>query len=1087
MSPINAYIFPEYVLPRLQPFVTSGNSKSSRLLRTTYASCLSSLVETASRYLNIMQALRADGAFPTNDPESEGGNIGQAAYQSLFDAAREDLMLQFESHSKILLTDPDTAVKRAFLSSVSSLCVFFGSAKANDVILSHLNTYLNDRDWMLKCAFFKTIVGVATYVGGASLEEYILPLMVQALADPEEFVVERVIRSFSSMAQLGLFQRSMTWELVQIILRFAMHPNIWVREAAVEFMSASTTYLKLADVYSMVVPLVRHELKFVPSEFSELQLLNSLKKPLPRLIMEMAAIWATKAEKGSFWKSVQNRRKFAPGQAVNVQPGTSEGYQNGQGSVNDGKSAEDSQWLERLRNAGMSNDDRSNLLLLKEYIWLVAHATRKNEEDSTPSRFNQIVSLTDLGITPQTVFFDHDQSMGAERQGETQNNSIAAALLEASTKRLDDASDPNRLSTPENISRRRSTDPKDTVIRRLADGSTAKNGAIDVPSRKVDPADNSDLPSSLGSAKEAKLRSKNVQHKGSALNLLARKEKGNKADAEIGTSSTNAFGEVEGLAAQEQALRQKKGRKSSAPTEKDVILQPAFMKYRGTHTYTGNDPNVLKMLDSIYLENFPGDLAEFGPQVASITKKQPIRYSSGQASPAPWRPEGTLVAILGEHTSAISRIQTAPNHAFFISASDDGSVKVWDSSRLERNVSYRSRMTHKHAAGSRVSSIAFVENTHCFISTATDGSIHVVKVDYIESNGLTRYGKPKVLRQHNLPVGEYAVWSDHYRAENQSRLMLATNKSRIIALDLRSMTELYEMQNPLGHGMPTCFCMDRKRHSLLLGTTHGILDLWDLRFRLRLRSWGFAGASPISRICLYPARRSRKYKVCISGGTGQGEVTVWDLERLSCLEIYRTAGVPESSKGHEVWDVEDERSSPLLNHFISVPEDGDTAVDQNIRAICVGAQVAEAGGDLRNTFFLSAGPDWQIRYWDMSNPEASKMVGGLQPDEARSTYEKRQIDADIILVSEIATSTAPGSKELVSANSSTSNGNRPGSNAAAGGRKGGRKDTRSRGMATQQQDLLRGHLDTVTDVALLEYPYGMVLSSDRSGVIYVFQ
>ena len=72
-------------------------------------------------------------------------------------------------------------------------------------------------------------------LGGAPLEEYILPLMVQALTDPEETVVERVLRSFSSIAQLGLFQRATLWELVDIVARFTMHPNTCIREAAAQF------------------------------------------------------------------------------------------------------------------------------------------------------------------------------------------------------------------------------------------------------------------------------------------------------------------------------------------------------------------------------------------------------------------------------------------------------------------------------------------------------------------------------------------------------------------------------------------------------------------------------------------------------------------------------------------------------------------------------------------------------------------------------------------------------------------------------------------------------------------------------------
>jgi phosphoinositide-3-kinase regulatory subunit 4 len=38
----------------------------------------------------------------------------------------------------------------------------------------------------------------------------------------------------------------------------------------------------------------------------------------------------------------------------------------------------------------------------------------------------------------------------------------------------------------------------------------------------------------------------------------------------------------------------------------------------------------------------------------------------------------------------------------------------------------------------------------------------------------------------------------------------------------------------------------------------------------------------------------------------------------------------------------------------------------------------------------------------------------------------------------------------------------------------------------QQQHLLKSHVDTVLDVALIEQPYGMVISADRSGVINLF-
>jgi phosphoinositide-3-kinase regulatory subunit 4 len=274
-SPTNSHVFPDYILPKIKHLVNSD----STLVRITYASCLASLANSAARFLDMTQALRADGVLPTIDPEAENGS-DTASAQALFDSSRNTLVLYFQEHSKLLLTDNDSAVRRAFLRSVSKLCVFFGRNKANDIILSHLNTYLNDKDWMLRSAFFETITGIATYLGGVALEDYIMPLMVQSLTDPEEYVVEKVLRSLASMAELGLFQRSKVWELVDVVGRFTVHPNLWIREAAVGFIAASTKWLAPADVHCIVYPLVLPFLRTKLLELSSLNILENLKKPV---------------------------------------------------------------------------------------------------------------------------------------------------------------------------------------------------------------------------------------------------------------------------------------------------------------------------------------------------------------------------------------------------------------------------------------------------------------------------------------------------------------------------------------------------------------------------------------------------------------------------------------------------------------------------------------------------------------------------------------------------------------------------------------------------------------------------------------
>ena len=58
------------------------------------------------------------------------------------------------------------------------------------------------------------------------------------------------------------------------------------------------------------------------------------------------------------------------------------------------------------------------------------------------------------------------------------------------------------------------------------------------------------------------------------------------------------------------------------------------------------------------------------------------------------------VAHLAEHRRAVNQVAVAGNGAFFASASSDETVKVWDCRRLEKDVSFRSRLTYASQVGS---------------------------------------------------------------------------------------------------------------------------------------------------------------------------------------------------------------------------------------------------------------------------------------------------------------------------------------------------------------------------------------------------
>lgn len=1074
VNPVNAHVFLEYILPRMAVGLMGNVTQPTPLVRATYASCIGSLATTAKRFLQMSTTLKEAGTIAMADPDVETDSQPDATFDGMFDEAQQELIFLFETHTKSLIEDADPYVRRAFLSSVPELCMFFGTADSNDIILSHLNTYLNDRNWMLKCAFFETIVGIAAFMGSVSLEEFILPLMIQALTDTEEYVVQGALHSLAQLAGLGLLSKLRLWELVDVVARFSMHPNIWVRESAANFLTATAKYLSPADIKCILLPMISPFLKttIMPTDFTELILLDTLKKPISRPVFDQALVWAVQSDKGLFWKSMRHIRRLSfgsPTAAASHRPAKElQSHSLSKVSKND----EDEQWLGRLRTLGLSPNDEFKLLALREFIWRLSQIkARDSQTNNSHVELNQIINLRTLGATVQTVLFDEEtpkKSVGEINLETNTPRTITDALMDASMsiddpvgkrKRAAINSHRSRLSREMNISP--ASDDRQPLVGNLSPHSTMPR-----ESNLLSPAGTA-ISHSIGPGK------KELRRASSAISLLNRKESnGSKASAETGTTDANATGRLEGLFSPATPSRLSVDAESRAHSLSHLEFN---------HNYPGNDPHILKMLDSMYADNYPHDIAEFGPLVTPITRRKISKAPTGQAVEG-WKPTGKLVATFSEHTGAINRVAASPDHVFFVTGGDDGAVKVWDTARLERNIAHRSRQTHRHAPGAKVTALCFIEHTHCFISCASDGSVHVVKVETVVASGVARYGKLRLLREYQLPdeAGEFAVWCEHFKQETNSMMIIATNRSRIMGIDLRTMSLMYVLENPVHHGTPTCFCIDRKRNWLCLGTSHGVLDLWDLRFKMRLKGWGVPGKSSIYRLCIHPIKGRGKW-VCVSGGTGQGEVTVWDLEKTLCREIYRVGGNKEGPKGYDPWEVDEDKPEGMLGRFATNIEPSSTGnADRGVRAMVAGNGSLEGSEqrDVRHAFILTGGSDKKLRFWDLSRVENSTVFSGLVQDEDKPTYMATHPTTAMTLNTE----RRPRGQASGSSSNSGAEGGRQGSRRANGA-----KPARSTVISTQQQQLLKSHLDSILDVALLESPYTMTVSVDRSGVVFVFQ
>ncbi|KAJ7628484.1 hypothetical protein FB45DRAFT_794341 [Roridomyces roridus] len=1124
ITPSNAFIFPEYIIPNIKHIVQDPEVS----VRCNYAQCIVQLADTAVRYLEMGQALKAHGAFKLAGVQ----DYEQAHFEVSYEASMQDLQANIQEHLSALLMDPSSVVKRAVLHDISSLCIFLGRQKTNDVLLSHMITYLNDRDWLLRHAFFESIVDVAACAGGRSLEEYILPLMVQALSDVEETVVAKVLASLTSLCELGLFQKMRIWELMSATLGFLYHPNIWIRQGAAAFIVSAASHLPPSDVWCILYPSLRHFLRSDVVVIDEQSLLTALKPPLSRQIFDAAVQWAMKADKSTFWRG-QRRVTSKP-----ESPRESVVSLRKTGSISrNPKSDEDETQLAKLQQLGMTSVEETKLLAMRDYILKLANAissfaSRLNFEQEAEKNLRTIgdVELPKLGVVPQTVFLKTRSSDSRPSTRHRKSSALGTPLLSPTGRvsSLDHTGAPfedlrRRLATinasSSSIALSHGTPPREP---RTALSLSPIAGTPNLPSLGVSsPIDRPPSPteSVVSTANSTSFRPlSRMQFTGSTDTQ--------KAAPAIGSSKTNAVGllDTPRVKLRSDGSPERSGR--SSPMSMSMNLSVATIRgpirqrissLPPISTYDGQEAGISNLLENLYLDNNRELQHDFGPKVheGPVRRRNAVRHTFSSRDGTQRQTEATLVAHLTSHSEAITGIAVSPDHMFFVTASDDKTVKVWDTARLERNVTSKPRYTYgQHHA--QVKCVCMLEGVHCFASAADDGSLHVVRVHVTQSGALPKYNKLQVIRGHQVEhsrEGEYITYMTHYNTDTSSNLVYATTHSIITILDLRTMRVVQTMENPRHYGPITCLCIDRKRSWIVVGTSTGVLTLWDRRFGLLLKSWHVGVASTgrfvrIHQCVVHPSKgRGKWVMVTVEGSTRTTDrtftnlVEVWDIEKSVLVETFitRTSGDSEPlPEPYELTGVDADITPAAA--IAALVHSRQSAVDAagkrprgssqstfhdellpppapDVRALVVGldfggpigvhrADMGDASGDLghgRRGFMVTGSEDRKLRLWDLGKLERMTVLSGLETENERPTF---------------STSTSSTASTYVETWPSS----------ASSGAQSNRPAQRMSLITHNQQNLLKSHQDVITALACIDSPFrGGIVSGDRAGVVKVWR
>ncbi|XP_071324343.1 phosphoinositide 3-kinase regulatory subunit 4 isoform X1 [Trachinotus anak] len=347
--------------------------------------------------------------------------------------------------------------------------------------------------------------------------------------------------------------------------------------------------------------------------------------------------------------------------------------------------------------------------------------------------------------------------------------------------------------------------------------------------------------------------------------------------------------------------------------------------------------------------------------------KQMMESAEWESRPPPpgWHPKGLLVAHLHEHKAAVNRIRVSDEHSIFATASNDGTVKVWDSQKMEgKTTTTRSVLTYSRIGG-HVKTLTFCQGSHYLAVASDNGSIQLLAV---EANKPPKSPKVQPFQTRTLDLQEdgCAVDIHHFNSGAQSVLAYATVNGSLVGWDLRSNSNAWTLRHDLRLGLITSFTVDMHQCWLCLGTSSGTMACWDMRFQLPISNHSHPARARIRRLLMHPLYQSS----VIAAVQGNNEVSMWDMET--------------GDRKFTLWA----SSAPPLSEMQPSPHS------------VHGIYCSPADG---NPLLLTAGSDMRIRFWDLAYPERSYIVAGGANDSLHcpSVLYSRKIIEGTEVVQEI--------------------------------------------------------------------------------------
>lgn len=406
------------------------------------------------------------------------------------------------------------------------------------------------------------------------------------------------------------------------------------------------------------------------------------------------------------------------------------------------------------------------------------------------------------------------------------------------------------------------------------------------------------------------------------------------------------------------------------------------------------------------------------------------------------RPPSVLVTSIKAHRGAIQVLAQHSNSRLFATGADDGNVKIWDVRLLLKG---SSRSVAVWSTDSPIKASAFLPGTSILATGTLKGTIYFLKCKSKSGDSsILNFDTPKVIAEFNLEEGYPVVIHP-----SKTDIWILVSTGLLIRYELASLKMKDTLKCSQEFGSPSCWAWSPREDWVIVGTLHGMLELFDIRFGLRVNSWGIGELQPITALDNHPLK---EHCVCVTGGFQRNLISVWDVQKLELCELL----IPVSDL-----DKDDDALPSLVaipSTLHSLPERfAEWSLDDTFNRPKLSV-TSLASSKLGGSRLLSGGGDKILRCWNLQTPHESSVICGTSYNRPKFHYMGK------------AGFSTKYTYELTYNSKGTA------------------KLSRGTSIGLEEHDIGRNHRGTILGVALVELPNGrdLAISVDEVGVVKVF-